>query len=40
LLISIVLMFLVHQLQSMQERLVFETDNYVDEHLIRHMQSD
>jgi biopolymer transport protein ExbB/TolQ len=40
LLISIVLMFLVHQLQLMQERLVFETDNYVDEHLIRHMQSD
>lgn len=39
LLISIVLMFLVHQLQLMQERLVFETENYVDEHLIRHMQS-
>jgi biopolymer transport protein ExbB/TolQ len=40
LLISIVLMFLVHQLQLTQERLVFETENYVDEHLIRHMQSD
>jgi len=39
LLISIVLMFLVHQLQVNQERLVFETENYVDEHLIRHMQS-
>ncbi|MDP6436662.1 MAG: MotA/TolQ/ExbB proton channel family protein [Gammaproteobacteria bacterium] len=40
LLISIVLMFLVHQLQLMQERLVFDTENYVDEHLIRHLQSD
>jgi biopolymer transport protein ExbB/TolQ len=39
LLISIVLMFLVHQLQFNQERLVFDTENYVDEHLIRHMQS-
>lgn len=40
LLISIVLMFLVHQLQLMQERLVFDTENYVDEHLIRHLQSE
>ena len=40
LLISIVLMFLVHQLQLMQERLVFDTENYVDDHLIRHLQSD
>jgi biopolymer transport protein ExbB/TolQ len=39
LVISIVLMFLVHQLQLNQERLVFESENYVDEHLIRHMQS-
>jgi len=39
LLISIVLMFLVHQLQLNQERLVFDTENYVDEHLIRHMQT-
>ncbi len=39
LLISIVLMFLVHQLQLNQERLVFDAENYVDEHLIRHMQS-
>jgi len=39
LLISIVLMFLVHQLQLNQERLVFDTENYVDEHLIRHLQS-
>jgi biopolymer transport protein ExbB/TolQ len=40
LLISIVLMFLVHQLQLKQERLVFDTENYVDEHLIRHLQTD
>ena len=40
LLISIVLMFLVYQLQLLQERLVFETENYVDQNLIRHMQSD
>ena len=40
LLISIVLMFLLHQLQLLQERLVCETENYVDQNLIRHMQSD
>jgi biopolymer transport protein ExbB/TolQ len=39
LLISIVLMFLVHQLQLMQERLVFDTQTYVDHNLIRHMHS-
>jgi len=39
LLISIVLMFLVHQLQSAQERLVFDAQEYVDHNLIRHMQS-
>ena len=39
LLLSIVLMFLVHQLQLLQERLVFETENYTDDHLIRHLQS-
>jgi len=39
LLISIVLMFLVHQLQLNQERLVFDTESYADEHLIRHLQS-
>ena len=38
LLISILLMFLVHQLQLLQERLSFETENYLDEHLIRHLQ--
>jgi biopolymer transport protein ExbB/TolQ len=39
LLISIVLMFLIHQLQSMQERIVFDTDAYCDEKLIRHMKA-
>lgn len=37
LLISIVLMFVVHQLQLAQERLVLETENYCDEHLIRRL---
>ncbi len=39
LLISIVLMFIVHQLQLLQERLVFETENYLDQNLIRHLHS-
>lgn len=38
LVISIVVMFLVHQLQLLQERLVFDTQTYVDHNLIRHMQ--
>jgi biopolymer transport protein ExbB/TolQ len=38
LLISIVVMFLVHQLQLLQERLVFESQTYVDHNLLRHMQ--
>ncbi len=40
LLISIFLMFLVHQLQLLQERLVFDTEAYCDEKLIRHMKAD
>ncbi len=40
LLISIFLMFLVHQLQLMQERLVFDSEAYCDEKLIRHMKVD
>jgi biopolymer transport protein ExbB/TolQ len=40
LLISIVLMFLVHQLQLVQERLVFDAETYTDEKLIRHMKAD
>lgn len=39
LVISIVVMFLVHQLQLLQERLVFETQTYVDHNLIRHMHN-
>jgi biopolymer transport protein ExbB/TolQ len=39
LLISIVVMFLVHQLQLLQERLVLDAQTYVDHNLIRHMQS-
>ena len=39
LLISIVVMFLIHQLQLLQERLVFETQTYVDHNLLRHMQN-
>ncbi|HJL93541.1 MAG TPA: MotA/TolQ/ExbB proton channel family protein [Woeseiaceae bacterium] len=40
LLISIFLMFLVHQLQLMQERLVFDSENYTNDQLIRHMKTD
>jgi hypothetical protein len=32
-------MFLVHQLQLLQERLVFDTQIYVDHNLVRHMQN-
>jgi biopolymer transport protein ExbB/TolQ len=39
LMISIVVMFLVHQLQLLQERLVFDSEAYVDNKLVRHMQS-
>lgn len=40
LLISIFLMFLVHQLQLVQERLVYDAENYCDEKVIRHLQAD
>jgi biopolymer transport protein ExbB/TolQ len=40
LLLSILLMFLVYQLQLFQERLVFDSEVYVDDKLIRHMKSD
>ena len=40
LLISIFLMFLVHQLQLLQERLVFDGEAYCDVKLIRHMKAD
>ncbi|MDT8320656.1 MAG: MotA/TolQ/ExbB proton channel family protein [Xanthomonadales bacterium] len=38
LLISIFIMFLIHQLQLMQERLVLDAQNYSDVNLIRHLQ--
>ncbi|MCZ6499434.1 MAG: MotA/TolQ/ExbB proton channel family protein [Gammaproteobacteria bacterium] len=38
LVISIVVMFLLHQLQEAQERLVLDSQNYVDENLIRYLQ--
>mgnify|MGYP001811741829 CR=1 FL=1 len=40
LLISIFLMFLVYQLQLLQERLVFDSENYANDNLIRHMKAD
>jgi len=40
LLISIFLMFLVHQLQLQQERLVFDSENYCDDKVIRHLKAD
>jgi len=40
LLISIFLMFLVHQLQLLQERLVFDSENYTNNKLIVHMKAD
>jgi len=38
LLLSIILMFIVHQIQLQQERLVLDTEHYADEHLIRHLR--
>ena len=38
LIISIFIMFLVHQLQLMQERLVLDTHRYCDINLIRHLK--
>ena len=38
LLLSMVLMFLLHQLQLQQERLALDTETYLDRHLIQHLQ--
>ncbi len=38
LILSILIMFLIHQLQLLQERLVLDTHNYADVNLIRHLQ--
>ncbi|MEM1436472.1 MAG: MotA/TolQ/ExbB proton channel family protein [Pseudomonadota bacterium] len=37
LVISIILMFFMHQLQLIQERLVLDTQNYCDQRLLRHL---
>ena len=39
LLISIGLMFLLHQLQLRQERLILDAESYLDRNLIRHLQA-
>jgi len=39
LLLSLALMFVLHQLQLRQERLVLDTGGYVDEHLLQHLQA-
>jgi biopolymer transport protein ExbB/TolQ len=39
LLISIVVMFLLHQLQLAQERLVLDTEDYCDNRLVRNLQT-
>jgi biopolymer transport protein ExbB/TolQ len=36
--LTIVLMFFMHQLQQTQEGFVHNTDHWIDQHLIRHMQ--
>lgn len=38
LLLSIVLMFALHQLQSLQERLILDSEDYCDNRLIRHLR--
>ncbi|HEY4367816.1 MAG TPA: MotA/TolQ/ExbB proton channel family protein [Steroidobacteraceae bacterium] len=38
LLLTIILMFFLHQLQQSQEKFVHDTDQWVDQRLIRHMQ--
>ncbi len=38
LVVSILIMFLLYQLQLMQDRLVLDTQNYCDNHLVRHLQ--
>ncbi len=39
LVLSIVLMFFIHQLQLMQERLVLDTEQYCDQHLISRLRT-
>jgi biopolymer transport protein ExbB/TolQ len=37
--LSIVLMYALHEIQLAQERLVLDTERYVDEHLIEHLRA-
>jgi len=39
LVISIVLMFFIHQLQLLQDRLVLGSERYVDHNLVRRLKS-
>ena len=38
LMLTLILMFFLHQLQQAQESFVHDTDHWIDQHLIRHMQ--
>ena len=38
LVVSILIMFILYQLQLLQDRLVLDTQNYCDNYLIRHLQ--
>lgn len=38
LMLTLILMFFLHQLQQSQEQFVHDTDHWIDQHLIRHMQ--
>lgn len=40
LIISIVVMFLTHQLQLMQEKLILDSESYCDDHLLRHLETN
>lgn len=40
LVISLLIMFLMHQLQLLQERLVLDTHGYCDQNLLRHLKVD
>ena len=39
LVLSIILMFFIHQIQSMQERLVLDTERYSDDWLLRRLKA-
>jgi hypothetical protein len=38
LVVSILLMFVLHQLQLIQDRLVLDCQNYCDDKMLRHLQ--